>query len=1562
MAIAMAIKSRITVHKITPPKDSTVDFGAELRNANLEDISEVDFSVIRRALYEHQVIIFKGQQSLSPKAQYELTRLFDPSVQAYGHGKTLDAKKSILHPDLKTIPHQPQVQVIGNGHVAEFEGLLDITLKHPHHKTFHQHPISEADDRDNTRFYPLAHRCCATLRYDDGTGDELAVPRGSTAFVSSYRMYDLLSVEYKVLARTTRVQYAPHPYIWMSKAKSRSDGLGLVSEGLELPHLELPPIDDSKIKILPMCWRNPVTGKLALQVHPSAVEKLHLVDGTVIDNLEQVREIVHKLQRPGIAPELVYAVDWEAGDLALFHNQGVLHSVTGSFAPDEHDGSAMYTSAPRPVPSPAALKALRQLAYISSGTAIGFATLCAEERRRRTQIVQKIADNARRIRQSPRYYQNVALATQEAEDGLVRGWGGVDWTPEYTEALDKQGDGSRSKRAVVKDEAPAIRGPELPSSVDRGYAQLEEQCKRDEEGRKKKKRPRSRAKVKQSPTSAESQPRRTVQSHAHWRTDDVARQRVHAEMPAVHDRPAEHLVLIPPGPKSHWTDSPSWLPQLPSCKEEAPRPLKDARPATTRIAAAAQKLNNAARIQPHNPPRDIRSASNVKKGGKAAPDSTSLQTQCRALLSSSQFNPIFELLRTHSSVVIGSSQGKALLDECLHAALATGEVSAMRRTLQLAEKLLPKDDYLPLCVLFLQYCDEKGIYDEALELYARNRKLQKSVNLGSKTSEILAYACIKSTKPHYLLYFTKLFRSVPVDMRGRITDSWSPLPLVLVAEWRASRDLVKFGKGFKRLRLVFREGGHTEALRRLEMTAVDIYVSANAHDQALNAVADLHAASPHDAFTISVTALLLAKKGDWNSLGQALAVGKQSSTLALDAEANRRFNTTLHLYAKCHSSTETWKFVTALVDDLGFRPNQSTTEIMLQSFISKNTIYLIPKWIRYIRILGERFRLDAQLATKLLTRYYRDYRPSHVLLMWFCRHLVQVAPSLAGQEYLPLAKEAIGFDLRSLTGEHNRNTSWRRSHAEARLGLLEGTEHNMVPSPGWTWNQQMHFVHPNAAPVSVPSERKALVTSSLQFDNELPSMIQIDDPRPLPEECVTASETASDGEGVQTSDPAAQAIEAALIRPERAMVLALSLQDHQKVLYLYHRSLDAGGLPASPFALEVAVEASLRQGGGDPTQANALLREAKNAGMNITGAMGPMLIHRMKRIRWGDRGDLDGLHETVTEYYQVNDENGLPVNHHVGVTAAHMLIKNNRPEQGVALLKAMYQSGRALKRPPDAVAMAVLIHGYFAIGSFVGLRWSFGTVLKQNIRIDQRFLHTVRAITSQHGESLFRFTAKGERSFRQSLVRWVQQCYERRASQMLEAKVLGRRLVARLAKCARELERPVIAVPERGEIEDALFGRRMLPLSVSTDGDDVDHVADEDAADEEGADEEAADEDSADEDSSTTTTRRRLRRLSRMKVRLGDSIQSHYPHARRTPAPRRAFSQHYHGRWLRQYRAYLKHDLAMPDGSLASFRFRLADDPRDSLAGRRRRKAGRHRGGGGLVHGSGGGGTATKLL
>ena len=352
----MAVKS-VEVHPIEVPSTSAVDFGVEINNADIENLTDDEFAIIREALYNSQVIVFKNQAGLSPKAQYQLTRRFDPVSDRYGHGKTLDAKRSVLHPDLKTIPHQPQVQVIGNGFYEEYEGLKNITLVHPHHKKFHKEAIPEEDDLAATRFFrwhidaalyalnppkvtslmavkvPAGRR--QTLRYDDGTGEEMDVPLGTTAFVSGQRMYDLLSEEDKEFVRGAKVEYAPHPYIWMSPARSRSDGLGMVSEGKELDVSDLPPINEADIKILPMCWKNPVTGKLALQIHPSAIKAIHLPNGEVMNDLAEVRELVHKLQRPAISPQYVYAHDWVQGDLVLFNNQGVTHSVVGAFSPEE---------------------------------------------------------------------------------------------------------------------------------------------------------------------------------------------------------------------------------------------------------------------------------------------------------------------------------------------------------------------------------------------------------------------------------------------------------------------------------------------------------------------------------------------------------------------------------------------------------------------------------------------------------------------------------------------------------------------------------------------------------------------------------------------------------------------------------------------------------------------------------------------------------------------------------------------------------------------------------------------------------------------------------------------------------------------------------------------------------------------------------------------------------------------------------------------------------------------------------------------------------------------------
>ncbi|KAF9016651.1 Clavaminate synthase-like protein [Hymenopellis radicata] len=332
-------------------------FGREVRGFNPASFEAGDFEQIRTALYTHNLLLFRNV-TLTPEQQYALNKSFDPDSENFGHGNNaIDKnKKSILHPDLKTIPRVPQVQLIGNGTIHNHEGLPTVTLKHPSHTTFHK---TRNDTPGATRFfrwhidaalYNLAPPKVTTLYavtvcvYDDGTSDELSVSLGTTAFVSGKTMFDILPPDLKNLAVRTKARCAPHPYTWMAAARAVPTGLGLESDDLELPLDALPPWEEAKIQTLPLLWKNEVTGELHFQVHPCGVAELFVepspgallyAEGAHIKDLKEVRRLLYTMQRPGIAPHLVYAHDWTENDLVLFHNRGVLHSVVGTFAPDQ---------------------------------------------------------------------------------------------------------------------------------------------------------------------------------------------------------------------------------------------------------------------------------------------------------------------------------------------------------------------------------------------------------------------------------------------------------------------------------------------------------------------------------------------------------------------------------------------------------------------------------------------------------------------------------------------------------------------------------------------------------------------------------------------------------------------------------------------------------------------------------------------------------------------------------------------------------------------------------------------------------------------------------------------------------------------------------------------------------------------------------------------------------------------------------------------------------------------------------------------------------------------------
>lgn len=337
-----------------------VDFGVEVGHLDLDParLDQATFAALERAVLTHAVVVVRGQERLSPRAQFELTRRFDPKVSSYGHGNRPDImKQSVLVQDLVSIPEWPQVKLLGHGRVTDHEGLPAVELHHPSHRSFHLHPLTDAQEASGfTRFYrwhidaalyelhppkvttllalkvPEARR--QTVLYDDGTGDILDVTLGTTAFVSGAGAYALLSPAQRAWVDVTQARYAPHPYVWMRNARARSNALGLVSEGRELARAELPPWEESKRTTLPLVWKNPLTGARALQLHAYCVEDL-IVDGQPVGDLAECRRLLYEIMRPAIAPARVYAHPWRNGDLVIFHNRAVWHSVVGSLGPTD---------------------------------------------------------------------------------------------------------------------------------------------------------------------------------------------------------------------------------------------------------------------------------------------------------------------------------------------------------------------------------------------------------------------------------------------------------------------------------------------------------------------------------------------------------------------------------------------------------------------------------------------------------------------------------------------------------------------------------------------------------------------------------------------------------------------------------------------------------------------------------------------------------------------------------------------------------------------------------------------------------------------------------------------------------------------------------------------------------------------------------------------------------------------------------------------------------------------------------------------------------------------------
>ncbi|XBW36552.1 hypothetical protein QEN19_002128 [Hanseniaspora menglaensis] len=332
-------------------------------------LNEIDHIKLYEAVLTYLVVVIPGMNKFSPQSQYNLTRSFDQSLPqkdtskiSYGHDhKILANEKSILKRDLITIKEQPEVHVLGNGEWNNpIYGNETINLKHPTHFTFHKNTLPKEKcfnvpegEIPWTRFYrwhidsalyklypPLITTLLGLkvpsknkkqlVKYGDEESNELLVQQAATCFVSGAKAFDLLSEKDKEIVLNSKVMYAPHPYIYISNCKATNEGLTMVSEKKELALNELPPWEEQHIMKLPLVWTNPVTKKHHLQVHGCCVYKLFLSDGTILE-LEEARKTIYQWMKPAIAPKNVYAHEWSNGELCIFYNRGVWHSVSGQF-------------------------------------------------------------------------------------------------------------------------------------------------------------------------------------------------------------------------------------------------------------------------------------------------------------------------------------------------------------------------------------------------------------------------------------------------------------------------------------------------------------------------------------------------------------------------------------------------------------------------------------------------------------------------------------------------------------------------------------------------------------------------------------------------------------------------------------------------------------------------------------------------------------------------------------------------------------------------------------------------------------------------------------------------------------------------------------------------------------------------------------------------------------------------------------------------------------------------------------------------------------------------------
>lgn len=1100
----------------------------------------------------------------------------------------------------------------------------------------------------------------------------------------------------------------------------------------------------------------------------------------------------------------------------------------------------MFHAKPRPVPSKAALRVLYQLAYISSGTAVGAGVLCAEERRRRTQIVQRIADNAKRIRQHPRYAANAAAQAAVRDEEFCE-----DWPERRAEEHDgkekeervrqKEGGQRRAPGYGWRSAEQGVKGRDLPSVVDEEYHLLG--------GKKKRKRG-------IEPKTADPLAVGLGKSHAAPAAESSAR--------TVQQRGCASSLLRPPG--------------------------NDSLNSTYRPSHSSSGRIN------------LRTAPKTQAVGRLD-QSSSIEQICRGLLKTGRTSEAVECYVKHMHRSCSKACAGSLVDSLFDAALKAELFSECADLLRLQRE--HGDHYTSQCEALIRACAIRNSFKVLLDIFFREvRPLPVDLpSLSPQTRATLAIACSEDDALYSA--FEQIYRSL--DREWRATVSEKRCHMLLRVTWQSTGNLDAVHAQLQPMRKHLEQVNDRGGLWKVYKAMVYIYVAANRTTEALETISRMYKAGNKKygiSLSISLVAYQHAKRGAWDSVHQVL---QTAASQRLNSRTTLAMDTIVSLYSRGHSAASTWKFVTYLWDNFHYRPRHFASRDILAAFVTNQAISLVPKWLHMLKVSGEKLKIDDKFAAYLLLRYYERYRPSHVLIMWFCRNLAHLVPSFDPERFMELIRKSIDYDL---SGVFERNAPWQQEHAQRRLQRLNKSE-GEVPSPGFKCSRQLFFRHPDA---------KAAPASTGKDDERVPkSPRNTADHEPV-ERSVSVDQQALTDVNEKTFEthitPNMHKKTSEHDSLESRMRTQLASNRYDAVLRLYEQCLDGVNVPWSQAALTLAVRASLKLH-GDESHALQIIAHAERTGMNVVAALAPILIHRMQNFDLANRDNARTLRDLTMRYYRVSKEHSYAATHHLAVTAAHLLILRGRPGLGIEILRAVLSSSWTAERPADIVFMTVLVKGYFVRGYTPDVLFWIREVLTTDLRISPGLIRELR-----RGLKGMPSAARRERAQVRAM---IEACLVRRQEQAFEAKILGKKLVQTIVRCMRD--ETTVDIDARTEMDEELFGEHQNPNRRKT--------AEESKAPQE-LDNDSTPKKLEPEPAGATLQQQqpRLTRRERRLRKLREAIR--HESAVTTDSPDNEISSRHQRsketRWQRQYRAFLRKPMVLEDGRYASYRYYVASE------------------------------------